>query len=72
MNLIKLETTESSTISILNLALGSDGVLCSRCGYKFDTRVAKAANMIEDDCPERCPYCYRETSNPRLEYWYSK
>jgi len=26
-----------------------------RCGYKFDARVAKAAKMIEEDYPERCP-----------------
>jgi len=30
-------------------------------------RVAKAYNIIEDDCLERCP-CYGENSNPRLEH----
>jgi len=49
----KLETTLSSTSSILNLALASDGYFHSRCGYKFDTRVAKAAKMIVEDYPER-------------------
>ena len=44
----------------------------SRCGYKFDARVAKAAKMIEEECPERCPCCYRIYSNPRLEHWFSK
>ena len=28
--------------------------------------------MIEEDCPERCPCCYRKNSNPRLEHWFSK
>ena len=27
-------------------------VLCARCGYKFDARVAKVAYIIEDDCSE--------------------
>ena len=35
-------------------------VLRTRCGYKFDARVAKAANMNEEDYPERCPCCYRK------------
>jgi len=53
----------------------SDGfrwVLRARCEYKFDARVAKAAKMIEEDCSERCPCCYRKNSNPRLEHWFSK
>jgi len=33
--------------------------LRDRCGYKFDARVAKATNTVEDDCQERCPCCYR-------------
>ena len=28
--------------------------------------------MIENDCPERCPCCYRKNSNTRLEHWFSK
>jgi len=28
--------------------------------------------MIEDDCPERCPWCSRKNSNPRLDHWFSK
>jgi len=40
--------------------IGFRWVLRARCGYKFDTRVAKAAKMIEEDCPERCPCCYRK------------
>ena len=28
--------------------------------------------MIENDCPKRCPCCYRKNSNTRLEHWFSK
>jgi len=41
-------------------SIGFQWVIRARCGYKFDARVAKAANMIEEDCPERCSYCYRK------------
>jgi len=53
-------------------SIGFRWVLRARYGYKFDARVAKAAKMIEEDCPERCPCCYRKNSNPRLEHWFSK
>jgi len=53
-------------------SIGFRWVLLARYGYKFDARVAKAANMFENDCPERCPCCYKENSNPRLEHWFSK
>ena len=53
-------------------SIGYRWVLRARCGYKFDARVAKAAKMIEEDCPERCPCCYRKNGNPRLEHWFSK
>ena len=47
-------------------------ILRVRCGYKFDACVAKSSKMIEEDCPERCPCCYRKSSNPRLKHWFSK
>ena len=54
-------------------SIGFRWVLRARCGYKFDALVAKAAKMIEEDCPERCPCCcYRKNSNPRLEHRFSK
>jgi len=56
----------------LNLALASDGYFVPDVVINFDARVAKAAKMIEEDCPERCLCCYRENSNPRLEHWFSK
>jgi len=34
-------------------SIGFRWVLRARCRYKFDARVAKAAKMIEEDCPER-------------------
>ena len=45
-------------------SIGFRWVLRARCGYKFDARVAKTAKVIEEDCPKRCPYCYRKNSNP--------
>ena len=36
-------------------SIGFRCVLHARCGHKFDIRVAKAANRIEDDCTEWCP-----------------
>jgi len=53
-------------------SIGLRWVLRARCGYKFDARLAKAAKMIEENCPERCSCCYRKNSNPRLEHWFSK
>jgi hypothetical protein len=38
-------------------SIGFRWVLRARYGYKFDVRVSKATNMIEDDCPKRCPCC---------------
>jgi len=49
-------------------SIGFRWVLHARCGYKFDACVVKAAKMIEEDYPERCPCCYRKNSNPRLEH----
>jgi len=37
----------------LNLALASDGYFMPDVDNKFDARVAKAAKMIEENCPER-------------------
>jgi len=53
-------------------SIGFRWVLRAKCGYKLDALVAKAAKIIEEDCPERCPCCYRKNSNPRLEHWFSK
>jgi len=40
--------------------IGFRWILHARCGYTFDARVAKVANRIEDDCPERCHCYYRK------------
>jgi len=56
MNLRKLETSQSTTLNILNIALISDGYLLrTRCGYKMDTRVTKITNTTEEDCQELYP-----------------
>jgi len=47
--------------------------LHARCRYKFDDRIIKTTNMIEDGYSERCSCCYWKNSYPRLEhYWFSK
>jgi len=33
-------------------SIGFRWVLCARCGYKFNARVAKAAIRVEDNCPK--------------------
>jgi len=47
--------------------IGFQWILRARCGYKFNARVDKAANIIEDKCPECCPCCYIENENPQLK-----
>ena len=38
-------------------SIGLRWVLRAGSEYKFDVCVSKAAKMIEEDCPERCPCC---------------
>jgi len=45
-------------------SIGFRWVLRARCGLVLP----KLANVIEEDCPERCLCCYRKNSNPRLEH----
>jgi len=39
----------------------------TRCGYKFDTSVAKAAKLVTEYCPNFCPYCFSGKQN--IEHW---
>jgi len=55
MNLRKLET------------LISDGYYMPDMDINFDPRITKPANMVEDDCPERFPCCYRENNKSLIE-----
>jgi len=47
-------------------SIGFWWVFRTRSEYKFNVCVAKAAKMIEEDCIERCPCCYRKKSNPLI------
>jgi len=38
-----------------------------RCGYRFDSVVAKAANIVKDTCPATCP-CYN-SGHQTFEHW---
>ena len=38
-----------------------------RCGYRFDSIVAKAANIVKDTCPDTCPCC--NSGNQTFEHW---
>ncbi|KAG4097467.1 hypothetical protein H8356DRAFT_1425238 [Neocallimastix lanati (nom. inval.)] len=42
-------------------------ILHASCEYKFDKRVAIAADMIEDNCSEWCPCYYRENNMNNIE-----
>jgi len=38
-----------------------------RCGYRFDSVVAKAANIVKDTCPDTCLCC--NSGNQTFEHW---
>jgi len=38
-----------------------------RCGYRFDSVVAKAANIVKDTCPATCPCC--NSGHQAFERW---
>ena len=38
-----------------DLAYEFNWLLKLRCGYKFDSIIAKAANIVKDTCPDTCP-----------------
>ena len=43
------------------LSLGFILLLRIRCGYKFDTSVARAAKLVDENCPKYCPCCKEGT-----------
>jgi len=55
INLRKLERYLKLNYKYPEFSIGFRWALRARCGYKFNARVTKAAKMIEEDCPERCP-----------------
>jgi hypothetical protein len=66
----KLETTLNLNFKYPEFRIGFRWVHRDICGSKFNARIVKTVNRIEDHCPERCPYCYRKNNNPQLEYWF--
>ena len=50
-----------------DLAYGFNWLLKLRCGYGFDSIVAKAVNIVKDTCPDTCP-CYN-SGNQTFEHW---
>jgi len=55
-------------LSILEYNIGFQWVLRPRClDINSILVIAKTANRVEDDFPERCLPYYRENSNPRLD-----
>ncbi|ORX77170.1 hypothetical protein BCR32DRAFT_283457 [Anaeromyces robustus] len=45
-------------------------ILRARCGYKIDARVAKAAKMINNSCPNCCSCCFHCESYQRIDHWF--
>ncbi|ORX79345.1 hypothetical protein BCR32DRAFT_281515 [Anaeromyces robustus] len=45
-------------------------ILRARCRYKIDTRVAKAAKMINNSCPNYDSCCFHCDNYQRIEYWF--
>ena len=50
-----------------DLAYGFNQLLKLRCGYGFDSIVAKDANIVKDTCSDTCPYC--NFGNQTFEHW---
>ena len=42
-------------------------LLKARSGYKLDAKVAKAAKIIDHNCPNYCPMC--KSANQSIEHW---
>ncbi|ORX78630.1 hypothetical protein BCR32DRAFT_294921 [Anaeromyces robustus] len=66
---------ESKSYLKLNLEFpeyskGFRWILRARCGYKIDARVAKAAKMINNSCPNCCSCCFHCESYQRIDHWF--
>jgi len=72
INLRKLETTESSTLNILNIALVSDGYFVPDVDINSKLMLLKPPIGLKTTVQKGCPRCYRKYRNPRLEHWFSK
>ena len=49
------------------LSLGFQWLMKARSGYKLDARVAKAAKLVTEVCPNFCPCC--KTGKQNIEHW---
>ena len=48
---------------------GFHWLLKARCGYKTDSKVLKAANLVNSSFPDICPCCKNGNSNQTIEHW---
>ncbi|ORX87914.1 hypothetical protein BCR32DRAFT_289029 [Anaeromyces robustus] len=74
---LKLNLIYNKTDNYLKLNLeypeyskGFRWILSARCGYKIDARVAKAAKMINNSCPNCCSCCFHCDSYQRIDHWF--
>ena len=49
--------------------LGFHWLLKARCGYRLDSKVLKAANLVESSYPDKCPCCKSNNSIQNIEHW---
>jgi len=63
------ETTEYMKLcyEYPNLAYGFNWLLRARSGYKIDAKVAKAAKLTDQECPDYCPCCHKEYQG--IDHW---
>jgi len=50
-----------------DLSYGFYWLLNGRSGYRLDARIAKAAKIIDQMCPNFCPYC--KNNKQWIRYW---
>ena len=48
---------------------GFHWLLKARCGYKTDSKVLKAANLVNSSFPDCCPCCKSDNSEQVIEHW---
>jgi len=71
MNLRKLETTQSSTLSILNIASVYDGYFVPDVDINSMLVLPDLPIWLKTTVQNAVLCCYRENCNPRLEHWFS-
>ena len=71
---IKYKFEETRDYNKLNLEYpqytkGFHWLLKARCGYKLDSAVLKAANLVNSSFPDCCYCCNKDNSEQNLEHW---